>query len=396
MKNHVKQLLFAVLLFAGFCICGQAQAANETVPLAGGWETAAAETSVLPSDAQAAFDKAVKAQEDAVYTPVALLSSQVVAGTNYCVFCQVTGSGEPFWALVYIYEDLKGNAEITNVYDLDIPRHAAPSRPSPVVSYLGPEGTYTQEACGKFFDKRGSYEPYGTVREAVEAMLRGEADYAVIPQENTIGGAVSDYIDTVIGETAVSVAGGGELPITQNLLVRPGTELRSIRTVYSHKQGLVQGREWLEEHLPDADVIEVSSTAEGARMVSEADDGSCAAIASAASADIYGLEILAAGIQNNDSNITRFYVLTGNEPAAEPPKRLAFLAAGSAGDLPALMAEMERLDMKLVTIHDRPQKTKLGQYHYLIECTGCDEEDYRQLTEKCPFEFRFLGSFEIR
>ena len=184
-----------------------------------------------------------------------------------------------------------------------------------VVSYLGPEGTYTQEACGLFFEKRGTYVPCGTVADAVGALIAGESDYAVIPQENTIGGPVIDYVDTLIAQTAVSVVGEVELPISQNLLALPGTEPGGIRTVYSHKQGIAQGRAWLEENLPDAEVIEVSSTAEGARMVSEAQDPACAAIASAACADVYGLEILAAGIQNSDNNKTRFYVLSLQAPA---------------------------------------------------------------------------------
>ncbi len=149
------------------------------------------------------------------------------------------------------------------------------------ISYLGPEGTYTQEACQNFFDNNSSYIPYTTVPEAVEALTSGESDYAVIPQENTIGGAVVDYVDTLIGTESVSVVGEVELPISQNLLVLPGTELSDIKTVYSHKQGIAQGKEWLSKNLPDAEVIEVSSTAEGAKMVSEGSDKSCAAIASA-------------------------------------------------------------------------------------------------------------------
>ena len=178
-------------------------------------------------------------------------------------------------------------------------------RASATVSYLGPAGTYTEEACGVFFEKQGSYFPYETVQAAVQALAEGETAYCVIPQENTIGGAVIDYVDTLIAQTEVSVVGEVELPITQNLLALPGTPLDQIKTVYSHKQGIAQGKDWLAEHLPEAEVIEVSSTAEGARMVSEDGDASCTAIASVGCADVYGLEILAAGIQNNENNRTR-------------------------------------------------------------------------------------------
>ena len=264
------------------------------------------------------------------------------------------------------------------------------------VSYLGPEGTYTQEACGVFYDGQGTYLPYENVSAAVEALVSGESDYAVIPQENTIGGAVIDYVDLLIAQPEVAVAGEVELPITQNLLTIPGTTLDEIHTVYSHKQGIAQGRAWLEQNLPDAEVIEVSSTAEGARMVAEAQDSACAAIASAGCADVYGLELFAAGIQNNENNKTRFYVLSMNEPAQGESDRLAFIADGSSEALPDLLQAMEVQGVKLITLHDRPLKTVLGEYHYLIECADCSYEDYLKMTEGSAFDCRYLGSFPVR
>lgn len=268
-------------------------------------------------------------------------------------------------------------------------------RASATVSYLGPEGTYTQEACGVFFEKQGSYLPCTTVQEAVQALVDGQTRYAVIPQENTIGGAVIDYVDTLIAQTEVSVMGEVELLITQNLLALPGTTLGEIKTVYSHKQGIAQGAEWLAEHLPEAEVIEVSSTAEGARMVAEGSDPACAAIAAAACADVYQLELLAAGIQNNENNKTRFYVLSTQPPATAPAERLAFIAMGDAEALPGLMAAMEKLDLTLVTLHDRPLKTELGEYYYLVECADCSYENYQELSKTEGFSFRFLGCFDV-
>ena len=99
-------------------------------PLAGGWQNVPHEAAELPADAQAAFDKALNGLVGAQYTPVALLSTQVVAGMNYCILCQITPvvpNAAPTWALVYIYADLQGNAEITNVYDLYIDRHSTPA-----------------------------------------------------------------------------------------------------------------------------------------------------------------------------------------------------------------------------------------------------------------------------
>lgn len=131
-------------------------------------------------------------------------------------------------------------------------------------------------------------------------------------------------------------------------------------------------------------------------MVSESQDPSCAAIASAACADVYGLEILASSIQNNDSNKTRFYVLSLDKPATEKYQRIAFVAMGSADELPALMSEIEKQKITLVTIHDRPLKTELGAYYYLIECANCSFTNYQKLINKSNFDFRYLGSFNVR
>lgn len=287
-------------------------------------------------------------------------------------------------------------AETTNV-QASLPEITADIQSeTAVVSYLGPEGTYTQEACGVFFGGKGSYEPYETVADAVQALTEGKSGYAVIPQENTIGGAVTDYVDILISQTDVSVVGEVELPINQNLLTLPDTELSEIKTVYSHKQGIAQGKEWLEANLPDAEVIEVSSTAEGAKMVSEGGDKACAAIASAACADVYGLEVSASAIQNNDSNKTRFYVLSMQEPATAKASRTAFIASGSANDLPKLMSEIQSRGITLVAVHDRPLKTELGEYSYILECANCSYEDYTALTEENSLDMHFLGCFNVK
>ena len=122
-KRSIRIVLLALFL----ALCSAAAMAE---PMAGGWQIVPHEAAALPEDAQSAFDKAVENLVGADYVPVALLSTQVVAGTNYCILCQVTPvvpDGQPCWALVYIYADLQGNAEIMNVYDLYIDRHSSPA-----------------------------------------------------------------------------------------------------------------------------------------------------------------------------------------------------------------------------------------------------------------------------
>ncbi len=124
MKNTVIRI---ALLLLALLLCATGALAE---PLAGGWENVPHDAAELPGDAQAAFDRALDGLVGAQYVPVALLSTQVVAGTNYCVLCQITpvaADAAPTWALVYVYADLQGNAEITNVYELYIDRHSAPA-----------------------------------------------------------------------------------------------------------------------------------------------------------------------------------------------------------------------------------------------------------------------------
>ena len=100
-------------------------------PMVGGWQNVPHEAEALPEDAQAAFDKALEGLVGAEYVPVALMSTQLVAGMNYCILCQVTPiapSAAPTWTLVYIYADLQGNAEITNTYDIYTDRHSTPAQ----------------------------------------------------------------------------------------------------------------------------------------------------------------------------------------------------------------------------------------------------------------------------
>lgn len=121
-----KNVIRAALLLLALLVCATGVLAE---PLAGGWQNVPHEAAELPAEAQAAFDRAMDGLVGANYVPVALLSTQVVAGMNYCILCQVTPvapDATPTWALVYIYADLEGNAEITNVYELYIDRHSAP------------------------------------------------------------------------------------------------------------------------------------------------------------------------------------------------------------------------------------------------------------------------------
>lgn len=264
-----------------------------------------------------------------------------------------------------------------------------------VVSYLGPTGTYTEQAAELLFSQGAQLLPCDTVTDAVSEVVEGCADYAVIPQENTIGGPVYDYLDELLNQEGLYVAGEVELPIRQALLAPDGTALADIHTVYSHKQGIAQGRDWLQANLPDAKVVEVSSTAEGARMAADCDDGSAAAIASTQAAKVYGLAVLAESIQQNGNNVTRFYLVSA-QPITDTGERMVFSATGPVAALPGLLDAMQQQKLSLVALHDRTTKTTLGNYVYLVECSGGSKAAFAQLEKACPdFNMRWMGAFNL-
>lgn len=233
------------------------------------------------------------------------------------------------------------------------------------VSYLGPEGTYTEEAAKYFFKDTENFIPKKTVDEAIEEVKNGRADYAVIPQENTLGGAVTNYVDALIREKDVYVVGEVIIPINQTLMGIEGTALSDIKTVCSHAQGLTQSKTWRTENLPDAEEKEMDSTAAAASFVAESKDKTIAAVAAPGAAELYGLTVLAENVQISDTNKTRFYVLSKTKN--EVGKRAVFIVNCEAAQIDDIIVDINASGMEMVTIHDRPDGTKLGSYYYVIE-----------------------------
>lgn len=260
------------------------------------------------------------------------------------------------------------------------------------VSYLGPEGTYTGQAAMLFFGDDASFYAEKTVSDAVATMVDGNCSYAVIPQENTVGGPVTAYIDELLSHDDISVVCETELVIDQALLVKKGTKLSDIKVVCSHEQGLIQGKVWLEENLPSVETCIVSSTAEGARLASVS-DGSVAAVASAAAAAVYDLEVYAPRIQESDANRTRFYALRVGEGEKEKSDRMLFSATGNVSDFPKLIKAFGSFEP--VAITSRPLKTKLGDYIWLIELKDSGYDEFLKIGKTEGFEFKYYGSFPL-
>ncbi len=264
------------------------------------------------------------------------------------------------------------------------------------VSYLGPAGTYTEEAAQFFFPEASEFLPESTVPEAIADAVEGRSDYAVIPQENTLGGAVTNYIDALIASEDVYVVGEVILPISQTLMGLPGASLDEIRLVCSHAQGIKQSETWRKEHLPDADTQEMDSTAAAASYVAESKDQTIAAVAAPGAAKLYGLSVLAENVQITDANKTRFYVLSSSRPESENHTHAVFVASCEANRIDDIIVEIHNSGLEFVTIHDRPEGSYLGSYRYIIELEDEDgiTEDELAVIEEIP-ELRCLGSFDM-
>jgi len=264
------------------------------------------------------------------------------------------------------------------------------------VSYLGPAGTYTEEAAQFFFQDGETLNPKETVNDAIADVLSGEADYAVIPQENTVGGAVVNYVDALIDAEEAFVVGEVILPISQTLMGVPGATLSDIQTVCSHAQGLTQSAQWRSENLPDAVTEEMDSTAAAASYVAETGDKPIAAVAAPGAAVLYGLDVLAENVQITDANKTRFYVLSKEKLDEEELTRAVFVATCEASRIDDIIVQLHDTGLEMTALHDRPEGSRLGSYHFVIEAeneTGVTEE---QIEAVCSMEgVRFAGCFNV-
>lgn len=264
------------------------------------------------------------------------------------------------------------------------------------VSYLGPQGTYTEEAAKFFFDDAKEFIPEASVDEAIEDIINGNADYAVIPQENTLGGAVVNYVDALIRQDNVYVVGEVVLPIRQTLMGVSGASLEDIQTVCSHAQGIIQSEEWRKENIPNAQVQEMESTAAAAKYVAESGDKSIAAVAAPGAAELYGLTVLAENVQITEANKTRFYVLSTAKPSVGNGTRAVFVATCEANKIDDIIINLHDSGMELVTIHDRPEGSMLGKYNYIIEVESESgfTDDMEEVIDGVN-ELDYRGSFQV-
>jgi chorismate mutase/prephenate dehydratase len=265
------------------------------------------------------------------------------------------------------------------------------------VAFLGPEGTFTQAAVLTHFGHSVRALPLQAIDEVFQEVEAGNADFGVVPIENSTEGAVNNTLDRFLS-SPLMLCGEIELTIRQYLMGAMDS-LRRVKRVCSHPQSLAQCRGWLDEHLAGVERIAVSSNAEGARRAR--DEKGTAAIAGQAAAEIYGLTVLAAEIEDRADNTTRFVVIGRKlfEPSGED--RTTFLAAISHDDAPGalfrLLEPLAKHRISMTRIESRPSHRRKWDYVFFIDIEGHAKEPRvaRALAalEKRASMFRVLGSY---
>jgi prephenate dehydratase len=275
------------------------------------------------------------------------------------------------------------------------------------IAYLGPAGTFTEDALGETPPGQNDYEPLrtATIHDAIMAVEEGTADRALVPYENSIEGSIRGTLDTLAFEAEdVRIVGEHDYAVRAHLLARQPIELGAIEAVLSHQQPLAQCARFLREQLPGVELRSVSSTAAAVRMVAES-PRPWAAIGSRAAASLYDCTIIREGIQDEANNVTRFVWIApvGIEPGtgARWKTSLVFaeLGADKPGALVEALAEFSSRSINLSRIESRPMRRELGRYMFFCDVEGdASESDMAEAIaalEGKAESVRILGSYPL-
>tara|TARA_E500000178_G_scaffold133205_1_gene133154 strand:- start:18126 stop:19214 length:1089 start_codon:yes stop_codon:yes gene_type:complete len=265
-----------------------------------------------------------------------------------------------------------------------------------VIAYLGPEATYTHQAAVRSFGASLDYRPMKTISDVFAEVEQGDADYGVIPIENSTEGAVFHSMDRLV-ESDLKICSQVYLPIEHCLLSSSSGD--TIRAVHSKDQALGQCREWLRRNLPEAALVEATSTAAAAELASR--EPGVAAIASELTTGLYNLEIRERGIQDKSGNVTRFLVVgkTLAKPLGDGRDKTSLVLSmkDECGALQRVLESFASRGINLSKIESRPSRKKAWDYIFFIDLLGhyTDEPVQAALSElesHCSF-VKWLGSY---
>ncbi|MBS1218688.1 MAG: P-protein PheA [Proteobacteria bacterium] len=265
------------------------------------------------------------------------------------------------------------------------------------VAYLGPAGTFSEEAVVRHFGSATGSRPHASIDDVFRAVETGAAGYGIVPVENSTEGAVGRTLDLLLN-TSARICGEVNLPVRQCLMSNARSR-GAIRTVYSHTQSLGQCQQWLARHLPDVERIAVVSNAEAARLAGK--DRSAAAIASRTAATLYGLKLLARNIEDDPKNTTRFAVIGAESaaPSGRDKTSLILSTRNVPGAVHDLLTPLAKHGVSMTRLESRPARTGRWEYVFYIDIEGHQLEPrvaraLAALGRKAAY-LKVLGSYPV-
>ncbi len=265
------------------------------------------------------------------------------------------------------------------------------------VAFLGPLGTFSEEAANKQFGGLSAPVQCSSIDEVFHTVASGKADYGVVPVENSTEGAIGRTLDLLM-DTSLSICGEIELAVHHNLLSKTN-EKNQIRKLYSHAQSLAQCHEWLNQNLPGVERQAVVSNAEAARLAAE--EEGAAAVASRRAADLFGLNSLAENIEDDPKNTTRFLVLATHDvaPSGRDKTSLVMAAKNVPGAVVELLTPLARHQVSMTKLESRPSKMGMWEYVFFVDVEGHHQETavagaLAELQQRASL-IKVLGSYPI-
>lgn len=268
-------------------------------------------------------------------------------------------------------------------------------------AYLGPAGTFAQQALLTISEVGASEQlPCAGVPAVAAAVRAGDADFGLVPMENSVEGPVSLTTDELVVGTPLRIVREVFLPVSFVLAAREHRSHEDIRTVVSHPHAHAQTRAWVRTNLPNAQTAVASSTAEAASLAAKGQYD--ASISARIAADIHGLSILADRIEDTEGAVTRFALLTKPGPLPDPSgnDRTTFVVhirQEQPGALSGVLLELASRSINLTRIESRPWRERIGEYHFILECEGHVADprvgDALAALHRTCADVRFLGSY---
>ena len=266
------------------------------------------------------------------------------------------------------------------------------------VAYLGPEGTFTQQAALKHFGHSSIVHPMSSIDQVFREVEAGAVNYGVVPVENSSEGVVSHTLDSFMYSN-LKIVGEVELRIHHNLMISQNTDAKKITRVYSHSQTLAQCRRWLDENYPSVDRVAVNSNAEAAKRVKG--EWSSAAIAGDIAADLYDLKILSEKIEDRPDNTTRFLIIGQEitEPSGRDKTSVMLSVRNKPGALLELLAPFRERGIDLTRLESRPSPSQKWSYVFFLDFAAHVKNDNIQELldglDKLGCDIKVLGSYPL-